>query len=147
MNTILDYLGSDHRACDDLFAAAEESVAQRDWPHAARLFAQFHHAMQRHFQMEERVLFPSFEAKTGQTLGPTEVMRMEHAQMRDLLQGMEAALAAQDEQKYLGLSETLNMLMQQHNLKEENVLYPMSDRVLASERDGLIRQMDDVDQA
>lgn len=147
MSTILDYLGSDHRACDDLFAAAEESVAQRDWPRAASLFTQFYHAMQRHFDMEERVLFPSFETKTGQTMGPTQVMRAEHEQMRGLMQEMDAALAGNEGEKYLGLSETLNMLMQQHNLKEEHVLYPMSDRVLAGEREGLIRQMDEVDKA
>jgi hypothetical protein len=33
------------------------------------------------------------------------------------------------------------MLMQQHNLKEESMLYPMSDRVLAEARDDLIRGM------
>jgi hypothetical protein len=33
------------------------------------------------------------------------------------------------------------MLMQQHNLKEENMLYPMSDQVLLGERDSLIRSM------
>jgi hypothetical protein len=42
---------------------------------------------------------------------------------------------------YLGLSATLNMLTQQHNLKEESMLYPMSDRVLADTRDALIRDM------
>jgi hemerythrin-like domain-containing protein len=95
--------------------------------------------------MEERVLFPGFEAKTGQTMGPTQVMRAEHVQMRDLMGQMQAALAAEHEDTYLGLSETLNMLMQQHNLKEENVLYPMADRVLAAERDGLIGRMDDLE--
>jgi len=40
-----------------------------------------------------------------------------------------------------GLSETLNMLMQQHNMKEENMLYPMSDQVLSSDRDSVILAM------
>jgi hemerythrin-like domain-containing protein len=64
--------------------------------------------------------------------GPTQVMRMEHEQMRDLMQEMANAVAAGNQDSYLGLSETLNMLMQQHNLKEENMLYPMSDRVLGA---------------
>jgi hemerythrin-like domain-containing protein len=68
-------------------------------------------------------------------------MRMEHAQMRGLLQEMAGAVTNADESRYLGLSETLNMLMQQHNLKEENMLYPMSDQVLGDERDSLIRAM------
>ena len=142
MSTILEFLGSDHHACDDLFASAEAAVAQKNWDSARSLFGQFQAAMAHHLAMEEDVLFPAFESRTGTTSGPTEVMRMEHAQMRDLLQEMAKAIAAGDQDGYLGLSETLNMLMQQHNLKEENMLYPMSDRILAGERDRLIREME-----
>jgi len=144
MSTILDFLGSDHRACDDLFASAESAVANKDWDSARSLFGQFQTAMARHLAMEEDVLFPAFETQTGMTSGPTEVMRMEHAQMRDLLQEMDKALAAGNQAGFLGLSETLNMLMQQHNLKEENMLYPMSDRVLGAESDRVIREMEAV---
>ncbi len=144
MNTILDFLGSDHRACDDLFAAAEEAVASKNWNGARSLFSQFHQAMDRHFAMEEEVLFPAFEARTGNTMGPTQVMRAEHEQMRALMHDMKTAVTAGNDVEYLGLSETLNMLMQQHNLKEENMLYPMSDRALAGESDELIHRMDAV---
>ena len=141
MSTIVDFLGSDHRACDDLFASAEDAVAQKNWDSARSLFERFQTAMAHHLTMEEDVLFPAFEARTGMRTGPTEVMRMEHAQMRGLLQEMAGAVTNADESRYLGLSETLNMLMQQHNLKEENMLYPMSDQVLGDERDSLIRAM------
>jgi hemerythrin-like domain-containing protein len=142
MSTIVDFLGGDHRACDDLFASAEVAVAQKNWDSARSLFERFQTAMAHHLAMEEEVLFPAFEARTGMRTGPTEVMRMEHAQMRGLLQEMAGAVANADESRYLGLSETLNMLMQQHNLKEENMLYPMSDQVLGDERDSLIRAME-----
>ncbi|WP_324779223.1 hemerythrin domain-containing protein [Thiobacillus sedimenti] len=141
MSTILDFLGSDHRACDDLFASAEAAAAQKNWDSARKLFAEFDAAMAHHLAMEETVLFPAFEARTGMSAGPTQVMRMEHEQIRGLLRDMAGAVAAADHHAYLGLSETLNMLMQQHNLKEENMLYPMSDQVLAVDRDGLIRSM------
>jgi len=142
MSTIMDFLGNDHRACDDLFASAEVAVAQKNWDSARSLFERFQKAMAHHLAMEEAVLFPAFEARTGMRTGPTEVMRMEHEQMRGLLQEMAGAVANADESRYLGLSETLNMLMQQHNLKEENMLYPMSDQVLGDERDSLIRAME-----
>jgi iron-sulfur cluster repair protein YtfE (RIC family) len=142
MSTILEFLGSDHHACDDLFASAEAAVAQKNWDSARSLFGEFQTAMARHLTMEEDVLFPAFESRTGIAAGPTEVMRMEHAQMRDLLEEMAKAVAAGNQNGYLGLSETLNMLMQQHNLKEENMLYPMSDRVLGSESDAVIHAME-----
>ncbi|MBU1223777.1 MAG: hemerythrin domain-containing protein [Gammaproteobacteria bacterium] len=142
MGTILEFLGSDHHACDNVFASAEEAVARKEWDSARSLFDRFQAAMARHLAMEEDVLFPAFESRTGMSGGPTEVMRIEHAQLRDLLQAMADAVAAGNRDSYLGLSETLNMLMQQHNLKEENMLYPMSDRVLGAERDSVIREMD-----
>lgn len=141
MDTILEFLGNDHRACDDLFASAEAAVGQKNWDSARSLFESFEAAMAHHLAMEENVLFPAFEARTGMTPGPTGVIRMEHEQMRDLLQAMASALAATNQTGFLGLSETLNMLMQQHNLKEESMLYPMSDRVLGDTSDSLIREM------
>jgi hemerythrin-like domain-containing protein len=144
MSTILEFLGNDHRACDDLFASAESAVAQNNWDSARDLFDRFQAAMAHHLAMEEDVLFPAFENRTGMRSGPTEVMRMEHAQMRTVLQDMAQAVHAADRDGYLGLSETLNMLMQQHNVKEENMLYPMSDQVLAAERDELVRSMEAV---
>lgn len=144
MATILEFLGGDHHACDELFASAEESVGQKNWGGARALFDRFHASMLHHLAMEENVLFPAFEARTGSTNGPTQVMRMEHEQMRELMQDMAHAMIKTDYEGYLGLSETLNILMQQHNMKEENVLYPMTDQVLAGERDNLIRSMEAV---
>lgn len=141
MQTIVEFLGNDHRSCDDAFAAAETAVAKKDWSSAGSLFERFLAAMTHHLAMEETVLFPAFEARMGGSMGPTQVMRMEHEQMRALFQDMAAALADANSDRFLGLSETLNVLMQQHNLKEENVLYPMTDQMLDAERDSVIRSM------
>jgi hemerythrin-like domain-containing protein len=87
------------------------------------------------------VLFPAFEARTGMSMGPTQVMRAEHEQMRALIEDLARTVTGSDQDGYLGLSETLNMLMQQHNVKEENMLYPMSDQLLAADREQLIIAM------
>jgi hemerythrin-like domain-containing protein len=62
---------------------------------------------------------------------------MEHEQMRALLAQMNDALAAQEQQRFLGLGETLMMLTQQHNMKEENILYPIMDQYIAGEAENL----------
>jgi iron-sulfur cluster repair protein YtfE (RIC family) len=41
-------------------------------------------------------------------------------------------LQSQDAEAYLGHSETLLLLMRQHNMKEEQVLYPMCEQHLNS---------------
>jgi hemerythrin-like domain-containing protein len=97
-------------------------------------------AIEHHFDMEEKVFFPRFEAASGMTMGPTQVMRQEHAQMRDLFAAMEEALAGRDADAYLGDAETLLIMMQQHNAKEEQILYPMLDAHLGSGGDQLIEE-------
>jgi iron-sulfur cluster repair protein YtfE (RIC family) len=131
MQRISEPLISDHHHCDELFLAAEQAVREGDWTACRQRFDIFNNAMQRHFGAEENVLFPAFEAATGMSAGPTAVMRHEHEQMRSLLEDMAAAIGAANGADYLGCSETLLLHMRQHNLKEENVLYPMAERVLA----------------
>ena len=126
-----------HRHCDDLFVAAEESAQRGDWAAAARSFKRFHGQMKAHFDAEESVLFPAFEEASGMSGGPTEMMRYEHEQMRNLLAQLEAACAAHDGDAYGGAAETLLMLMQQHNMKEENILYPMCDQALGADAERL----------
>ncbi|GAB4346208.1 MAG: hemerythrin domain-containing protein [Gammaproteobacteria bacterium] len=130
MSNISQYMTEDHRSCDGHFAAAEEAVNDQQWEEANQRFARFEAAMERHLGMEENILFPEFERVTGNTMGPTQMMRMEHGQMRDLIQQMRVALASQDADTYLGVSETLLVMMQQHNVKEEQILYPMTDQAL-----------------
>jgi hemerythrin-like domain-containing protein len=142
MSTISQYLSDDHNACDDLFASAENAVAAKDWSGARQRFDAFTASMRRHFAREEEVLFPAFEARTGMSGGPTFVMRGEHQQMNQLLAEMATALERADDTAYLGLSETLLMLMRQHNMKEENILYPMADQALADASDSLVARME-----
>ena len=143
MTRLSQYLTDDHEHCDMLFADAENAVAQADWALAADSFQAFQNDTLRHFQREEETLFPAFEARTGMSGGPTFVMRSEHAQMRDTLNAMGQALETHNRQTYLGLSETLLMLMRQHNLKEEQILYPMMDQALADEAEALLASMQD----
>jgi hemerythrin-like domain-containing protein len=141
MSALIRYLSEEHSTCDDDFAEAENAVAAADWNTADRAYGAFRAAMRRHFAHEEDVLFPAFEARTGMTGGPTWVMRNEHQQMNSLMDGMAAALAQRDKDGYLGLSETLLMIMRQHNMKEENILYPMADQALAGQGEELLERM------
>lgn len=141
MITINQFMADDHRRCDDLFIGAENAADQGDWASCARRFGEFADGMERHFRMEENVLFPVFEQHTGMTMGPTEVMRNEHAQMRDVLKQLEQAVEQKNQDAYLSYSETLLILMQQHNLKEESVLYPMIDQSLNGNSQQIIGRM------
>lgn len=147
MTSITEYLSSDHKRCDDLFASAETNASQNKWEEAQANLKEFITALERHFGMEEKVLFPEFENVTGSTQGPTNVMRMEHQQMRSILEMLQDSANRCSTDDFLGYSETLNTMMQQHNMKEESILYVMTDRVLAGRQDEIIKTMSGTDAA
>ena len=124
----------DHRRIDGIFVDVEKAVAARDWAQAKSLGALFQQEMEHHFSIEEERLFPALEQATSMASGPIRVMTMEHDQMRYLINNLQAAIAEQSRDQALGVAETLLVMIQQHNIKEENVLYPMADtRVQALE--------------
>ena len=127
-----DLMTDDHRHCDDLFAAADKAIGQRQWAAAATAWQQFQSAMEAHLGAEESTLFPAFEEATGMSMGPTRVMRMEHDQIRELLADAARAIGDRLPDASTGYLETLLIMMQQHNMKEENILYPMCDEHLAN---------------
>jgi len=141
METISEYMSSDHHRCDDLFATAEEAAASGDWEKIAGELKTFLESMRRHFAMEEDILFPAIEKHIGMSMGPTQIMRMEHQQMRQLFDALAQAVEKRDKDDYLGQTDTLLVLMQQHNLKEEQILYRMADEALASDAAQMIAHL------
>ena len=142
MTTIRSYMTDDHRRCDDLFAEAEQAVGKGSFDLARAAFGHFRSAMLAHFDSEEKTLFPTFEAKTGMTMGPTQVMRMEHVQIRALMDDAVEALKMANADDYLGQADTLVIMMQQHNMKEENMLYPMCDQHLSAELPAILERLE-----
>ncbi|MFA6310446.1 MAG: hemerythrin domain-containing protein [Sterolibacterium sp.] len=133
MSQVSQILPAHHKHCDELFAIAEEAAQTGDWAACGEQCGRFVGAMLAHFEAEEGLLFPAFESVTGMSGGPTQIMRMEHSQMRELFRQLEAARCAQDAETFAGVAETLLILMQQHNMKEENILYPMCDQALGAQ--------------
>lgn len=132
MGTIVEFMSADHQACDDKFALAEQAAYAGNWHDADTAFHTLRDNMTHHFRREEELLFPAFLAAGGPN-GPVQVMEMEHAQMNSLLEKMSLLVANRDAEGYSGIAETLLILLQQHNLKEEQILYPMADRLLAKD--------------
>lgn len=130
MTSITAHLTTEHRDCDRLLEPAEDHARQGDWQAAARAFAAFDAAFAAHLAREESVLFPALESVAGGPLAPVEVMRGEHEAMEELMVRIREGLAARDVDEFTGSLDTLMLLIAQHNMKEEHVLYPMADRLL-----------------
>lgn len=141
MSSFSDYLGNDHRRIDESFADADAAAACSEWHQCVTAFSAGQQSLLAHIRMEENVLFPAFEAASGMASGAIYVMRAEHQQIQALLAGMQQAAANWDNDTFLSLSGDLHQALVQHNQKEENILYPMADRLLAGKQDDMIAAM------
>ncbi len=139
--TITEFMTADHRACDEQFAQLENIVDQGNFDGGKIMWEEFHNHMLKHFDMEEKVMFPQFSASEGGHCDPTQVMIMEHDQMRQLFTQMQTAIDANDKNGFLGASETLLFTMQQHNMKEEQMMYTMVDGVSSLDSSKIIEEM------
>ncbi|MCI4407274.1 MAG: hemerythrin domain-containing protein [Sulfuricurvum sp.] len=138
---ILEFMRDDHRACDDFYAKAENALSAKEVDNAKEFFETFYRVTNHHFDMEERELFIAFEQRTGMTGGPTQMMRYEHQQLRSLLESMKSALNENRHNDFFGIGESMMIMLQQHNMKEEQMLYPMMDRALEDSAEGMIQKL------
>ncbi len=139
--TIKDFMTHKHRECDHFLAEAEEAAERGDFDTALEKYLAFKNETLKHFDMEEEYLFPIFEQKTGMTQGPTQVMRMEHSQAKSLFEKMDEAYNAKDKDRIFGLGESMNILLQQHNAKEEQMLYTMMQQHLMNQNDEIVEKL------
>ena len=137
-------LTDDHRRCDSLLAATETATSGNDWDAIVHDVEVLRETVERHFQFEEQVLFPQLEVRAPMAAGPTGVMRMEHEQMRQLMAELANAAQMQDKDTCIGVLETLHMVTQQHNAKEEAILYPMADDVLQERAEAMAAELAEV---
>ncbi len=123
--TLAAFFAQGHRDCDAGWAELEQALGGKG--DVAGLWAKFRGEMERHLKMEEEVLFPAFEQAAGMTgCGPTQVMRFEHVQMRGVLAQIGEAIQAGNNEEAMDQGDTLLMLIQQHNVKVECMLYRMA---------------------
>jgi len=141
MATIKEFMTKDHRECDDTFATMEQKANSEGLAAAKELYTEMVQEIEHHFQMEERVIFPALEEKTGMTEGPTQMMRMEHAQMRSLIKEIGEAIEDNNKDRFFGLTETMMIMIQQHNMKEEQMLYTMIQQHMMAENDQVLEML------
>lgn len=141
--TVTEFLQSDHTRLDSLYDTFSKAVTEGDWSAATTGFAEFNHGLRRHIRGEEEILFPLFEEKTGMTeAGPTHVMKTEHVDIREILDKIEAAIKNQVADKATENANQLRLTLGDHNMKEENVLYPESDSFISeAERAAVVKKM------
>jgi len=142
MTTILEFMSVDHDRLDNKIKmySTEKLI---DIERAESIFLSFKSELEQHIIWEEDILFPVFEEKTGiKDGGPTSVMRMEHIQIKNHLQEIKRKLRTKKIQDPCKEEINLVKVLESHNQKEENILYPGIDNITSEqEKEQMIKQM------
>jgi iron-sulfur cluster repair protein YtfE (RIC family) len=125
--TVGQQLEHDHHRIDEGFARFSQSLAgsaidRASYDDAAR-------ALRHHIFVEEVLHFPVLRA--AGLLAPVLVMLREHGEIWDLLDALTAALDGDDDAAARKFWPQLATVLEQHNLKEERILYPAGDQKLS----------------
>lgn len=140
--TIKEYMTHNHKECDELLAQLENEVEDGNWDKVSKLNDEFKHETLKHFDIEENYLFPMFDERSANGgCGPTKVMKMEHDQARTIFPKLEEAINEKDSDRFFGLSESLMILIQQHNSKEEQMLYTMMQNLFNNDNDAIVEKL------
>lgn len=122
-------LEHDHHRIDEGFARFAESLSgpavDREAFDGAAL------ALRHHIYIEEVHHFPVVRASG--LMGPILVMLREHGEIWDLLDKVAAALDRGDDAEAKAVWPQLADVLEQHNLKEEKIVYPAGDEKLPPE--------------
>jgi iron-sulfur cluster repair protein YtfE (RIC family) len=142
--TIVSVFQQDHQEIDQALEQYR-SLKHSNVQAAKDSFKRFLTGLQRHIVWEEELLFPVWERKSGMTGGgPTQVMRLEHRRIADLLNAIHEKVQARN----TGTEEEERQLVEllaSHNMKEERILYPAIDQIVsAEERAGIFQAMKDL---
>ncbi|MDO8681373.1 MAG: hemerythrin domain-containing protein [Acidobacteriota bacterium] len=140
---VSEYLGGDHQRLADILTEVTRLVGDGARADAARLFAEFACGLNWHIDAEEITLFPAFEQKTGILEGPTTVLRDDHRQIRRRMAEVADHLKAGDAAAAGRAITALDDILGEHNIMEEQVLYPMTDQAMVDrqERDDLVKRI------
>jgi iron-sulfur cluster repair protein YtfE (RIC family) len=135
------YFEREHDRLDSLFQDYQR-LKPSDFPRARECFLQFEFGLRRHIAWEEEILFTLFEEKTDfLEYSPVATLRDEHREILQALEALKIKILGANPNS-IGREKQFLILLGNHNLREESVLFPMIDEVLdQTERSSVFDRM------
>jgi len=127
-----------HKALKELFLQHQEALLDGDLTRAGKRLDEFEGRLLHHIREEEELLLPVYERAGAIPGGPPALFTGEHKRMQELLAGFKQVLSSLEQSPdgrkrgilwLLDRQATFKNLMEHHDLREANILYPALDRV------------------
>ena len=127
VESIAEFFERDHREIDAIF----EKLTFQDSKKDLSFFNEFDKRLERHILWEESILFPAVtEVNPMIGQGPVRIMNMEHEAIRHTKAKAHRAFEDGDLHQARENCEAVRSMLEQHNMKEEHILYPACDHGL-----------------
>lgn len=125
--SITEFFENDHREIDAIFEGLSYGNAAKD----LSLFREFDRRLEWHIRWEEDLLFPAIGAINPMIAqGPVRIMKLEHEAIRHSKAKAKEAFEKGDLTGSREHCEAVKEALTQHNIKEEQILYPACDHSL-----------------
>lgn len=148
MDSFLSLL-ADHEQSDDMFLQHQEALMTLDLASARALLLIYERRLVAHMEAEESLLLPVYERAGRIPGGPPVFFTGEHRRMREFIARFHSRLDEMDaghpeRRKVIELFDhqaTYKHLVEHHDQRERNILYPTLDRVTSvGERTELLQR-------
>src|SRR5437870_10189176 len=130
--TVTRYLSADHLRLGMILDDVARAVEAYRFAEARQGYRLFTVGLRHHIHMEEDILFPVFEARTGLVDGPITLMRAEHRAIEEAAAKMRNGLEASDADAFAAALRFFHGLLRVHESKEEHILYPITHSLLTT---------------
>ncbi|WP_332696082.1 hemerythrin domain-containing protein [Halalkalibacter lacteus] len=108
---------------------------------------QFTNHLEPHSEMEEGILFPLMANYIGRDIGPIAVMEYEHDQAKsnlntflDMTSTVKDNLTRLEAEKIAVFVSNAYLILSEHFMKEETVLFPLAEQTLSTEEKEELRE-------
>jgi hemerythrin-like domain-containing protein len=128
---ITDALRGEHGVLLRMLDFVEQEAPTSSLSDAQAMGRLLRQAIESHAHLEDELLFGALEPQLGAEQGPLAVMRMEHGEIEGCLERLPEERAAEGARRLL---LRLVEVARGHFAKEEQVLFPMAERLLPREQ-------------
>ena len=127
-----------HKVLKEVFLQHQEALLDGNLVRAKERLAEFERRLLHHIWEEETLLLPVYERAGAIPGGPPVLYTGEHKRMQELLAGFKQTLSSLEQDPdtrkrgilwLLDRQATFKNLMDHHDQRETNILYPALDRV------------------
>lgn len=145
MSETSSWLLHDHRRYEAMLGQLEEQAEIEDWSAVRATFDRLRRELALHIDMENRVLYPAYEALPGTPPAPTAALRREHDEIARLLRDAAHVLEHSNSDLFLEALGMLDRALTRHHENEEEFFLPMAGHALLARKQEVLRRLAEFD--